>query len=575
MILNPSHDRPSLVTAGGNAPADRFPVLWIVIAIFLVSLFGSLSLLSRYHFDEGWYTNAAIEMVRTGDYVTPRYPDGSVRFRKPIITYWALVTSYAAFGIGLVSSRLPFLLAGAAVLYVTYRTARSATDDRSTAVLATAILASNIQFMESSTKATPDILQCLFMSLSLWGAVEILFRQRRDSRWYALLYVGAGLAMATKGMLAIVLMLFIWGFVRFGPLADRSSIPLLHKQWLTAGLLIPLSWFVISTLLQGSVAISTLLEDQVGDRLEGAHTLVLSNVALYLVTPLRFFAPWILLLVIALSAQRRLLAGYMEKRKSLVWFVLGWLLVNVVIFSFGNLMRSRYLLPTYPLTAVLLADLLAYGFRAGMIASLLERPIRWLLIGGAGAGLIVAAAGLRVDMSLFAGGLFFAAFMAGLYVLSCRRRVISPLVALSLTIMTSFGVLEQAIKPVFITSPAGEITGRLLQLDPLPARIAAVDVRQSMSNLIRLLSGGRLIVEEFRQGADPQTLQQFPVILGSERIRDAMAGLNDYSIEECGAAYEPRKASAIWEWIMTGEKPPEAFADRTPYYLIRRKTVHD
>ncbi|MGD9729338.1 MAG: ArnT family glycosyltransferase, partial [Nitrospiraceae bacterium] len=463
MILNPSHDRPSLVTAGGNAPADRFPVLWIVIAIFLVSLFGSLSLLSRYHFDEGWYTNAAIEMVRTGDYVTPRYPDGSVRFRKPIITYWALVTSYAAFGIGLVSSRLPFLLAGAAVLYVTYRTARSATDDRSTAVLATAILASNIQFMESSTKATPDILQCLFMSLSLWGAVEILFRQRRDSRWYALLYVGAGLAMATKGMLAIVLMLFIWGFVRFGPLADRSSIPLLHKQWLTAGLLIPLSWFVISTLLQGSVAISTLLEDQVGDRLEGAHTLVLSNVALYLVTPLRFFAPWILLLVIALSAQRRLLAGYMEKRKSLVWFVLGWLLVNVVIFSFGNLMRSRYLLPTYPLTAVLLADLLAYGFRAGMIASLLERPIRWLLIGGAGAGLIVAAAGLRVDMSLFAGGLFFAAFMAGLYVLSCRRRVISPLVALSLTIMTSFGVLEQAIKPVFITSPAGEITGRLLQ----------------------------------------------------------------------------------------------------------------
>jgi 4-amino-4-deoxy-L-arabinose transferase-like glycosyltransferase len=568
VILNPSHDRHPLVTAGGHAPAGRFPILWIVIATFLVSLFGSLSLLSRYHFDEGWYTNAAIEMVRTGDYVTPRYPDGSVRFRKPIITYWALVTSYAAFGIGLVSSRLPFLLAGAAVLYVTYRTARSATDDRSTAVLATAILASNIQFMESSTKATPDILQCLFMSLSLWGAIEILFRQRRDSRWYALLYIGAGLAMATKGMLAIVLMLFIWGFVRFGPLADRSSIPLLHKQWLTAGLLIPLSWFVISTLLQGSVAISTLLEDQVGDRLEGAHTLVLSNVALYLVTPLRFFAPWILLLVIALSAQRGLLTGYMEKRRSLVWFILGWLLVNVVIFSFGNLMRSRYLLPTYPLTAVLLADLLAYGLRAGMRASLLERPIRWLLIGGAGAGLIVAAAGLRVDMSLFAGGLFFAAFMAGLYVLSYRRRVIPPLVALSLTIMTSFGVLEQAIKPVFITSPAAEITDRLLQLDPLPARIAAVDVRQSMSNLIRLLSGGRLIVEEFRQGADPETLQRFPVILGSERIRDAMARLNDYSIEECGAAYEPRKASAIWEWIMTGQKPEAA--DRMIYYLIKR-----
>jgi hypothetical protein len=570
VILNLSRDRPSLATAGDDTPASRFPVLSIVIAIFLVSLFGSLSLLSRYHFDEGWYTNAAIEMVRSGDYLTPRYPDGSVRFRKPIVTYWMLVTSYAAFGIGLVSSRLPFLLAGAAVLYVTYRTARSATNDQSTAVLAAAILASNIQFMESSTKATPDILQCLFMSLSLWGAVEILFRQSRECHWYALLYVGAGLAMATKGMLAMVLILFVWGFARFWARADGAS-PIVHRVWLAVGLLIPLSWFITSTLLQGTVALSTLFEDQIGERLEGVPPLIVPNLVLYLLTPLRFFAPWILLLLIALSAQRHLLTGYMEKRKSLVWFALGWLLVNVVIFSFGNLMRSRYLLPTYPLTAVLLADLLGYGLRAGTIPSLLERPVRWLVIGGAGVGMIVAIAGIRIDMSLFAGGLIFMGFMAGLYVLSFRRRLVPPLVAVSLTIMTSFGVLEQAMKPVLITSPAGGITSRLLELGPIHARIAAVDVRQSMSNLIRLLSGGRLIVQEFRHEATPEALGQFSVILGSERTKDTLAGLNEYAIEECGAAYEPLKASAIWEWIRTGEKPPAAFADRTAYYLIRRR----
>jgi hypothetical protein len=149
--------------------------------------------------------------------------------------------------------------------------------------------------------------------------------------------------------------------------------------------------------------------------------------------------------------------------------------------------------------------------------------------------------------------------------------VIPPLVALSLTTMTSFGVLEQAIKPVFITSPAGVITRRLLELNPVPARIAAVDVRQSMSNLIRLLSGGRLIVQEFRHEATPEALAQFSVILGSERTKDALARLNEYGTEEGGVAYEPLKASAIWEWIKTGEKPPEAFADRTPYYLIRRR----
>ena len=556
----------------GRASALRFPILTVVIGIFLASLLGSLPLLSRYHFDEGWYTNSAIEMIRSGDYLTPRYPDGSVRFRKPIVTYWVLATSYAALGIGLVSSRLPFLLAGGAVLWATYRMARSATGDKATAILAAAILGSNIQFMESATKATPDMLQCLFMTVSLWGAVAILFQQRREPRWYALMYVGAGLAIATKGMLAMVLMLFIWGFVRFGPLADRSSVPILHKGWLAAGLMIPLSWFVMSTLLQGSVAISTLLEDQVGDRLEGAHTLVFSNVALYLLTPLRFFAPWLAVFGIALSAQRNLFAGYVERRKPLVWFVLGWLFVNVVIFSFGNLMRSRYLLPTYPLTAVLLADLLAHFVRSNTTAFLLERLVRWVLIVGASAGVIVAAAGLRMDNTILAGGLFFAVFVVVLYGITFYRRLVPPLIVLSLTIMASFGVLEQAVKPVFLTSPAGEITSRLLELDPLPSRIAAVDVRQSTSNLIRLLSGGRLIVEEFRQGAGPEILQRFPVILGSERIREAMAGLNDYSIEECGAAYGPPKTSAIWEWIKTGEKPPETFADRTAYYLIKRGT---
>lgn len=564
-------DRPSIEPQeNDHSSAGRFPTLTIVIAVFLISLLGSLPLLSRYHFDEGWYTNAAIEMVRTGDYLTPRYPDGSVRFRKPIVTYWVLVTSYASLGIGLVSSRLPFLLAGGAVLWATYRMARSATGSKEGAVLATAILGSNIQFMESATKATPDMLQCLFMTLSLWGAVEILFRQRCEPRWYALLYVGAGLAIATKGMLAMVLMVFLWGFVRFGPMPDRSSIPLMHRGWLAAGLLIPLSWFVVSTYLQGSAAISTLVEDQIGDRLEGAPALVLPNLALYLLTPLRFFAPWLVLLGIALLAQRDLLVGYVGRRKALVWFVLGWLFVNVVIFSLGNLMRSRYLLPTYPLTAVLFADLLRECLRSSAAAHLLERTVRWIVIGGASTGIIVAAAGLRLDISMLVGGLLFAAFAVALYVMTFHRRLVPALIALGLTIMASFGTLEQAIKPVFLTSPAGEITRRLLELDPLPSLVAAVDVRQSLSNLIRLLSGGRLVVQEFRHDVTPETLQQFSVVLGSERTKEALAGSRDYLIEECGAAYGPPNMKAIWEWIRTGEKPDAALTDQTTYYLIRK-----
>ena len=77
-------------------------------------------------------------------------------------------------------------------------------------------------------------------------------------------------------------------------------------------------------------------------------------------------------------------------------------------------------------------------------------------------------------------------------------------------------------------------------------------------------------MQEFRHDAAPETLQQFSVILGSERTKEALAGSRDYLIEECGAAYGPPNIKAIWEWIATGEKPLAAFTDRTAYYLIRR-----
>jgi 4-amino-4-deoxy-L-arabinose transferase-like glycosyltransferase len=551
-------------------PAARSLILTAVIAVFFISLIGSLPLLSRYHFDEGWYTNAAIEMVRAGDYLTPRYPDGSVRFRKPILTYWVLVTSYAAFGIGLVASRLPFLLAGSAVVWITYRMARSMTGDKPTAVLAAAVLGSNIEFMESSTKATPDMLQCLFVTLSLWGAAELVFRRSRESRWYALLYVGAGLAIATKGMLAIVSLLFVWGFVRLGCSTDGEGVDLMRRGWLAVGLLIPLSWFAASTFMQGGLAMSTLFEDQIGGRLEGAHTLILPNFASYLFTPLRFFAPWLILIGIAVLMQRGLLSAYAASRKPLVWFALGWLLVNIVIFSFGNLMRSRYLLPTYPLTAVLVADVLGQCLRSNAAALSIERVVRWVVIASVSAGIIVAAAGMRLDLRMFVGGSIFTFFAGALYAVTFRRRLVPTLIALAMGIMAAFGTLEQAIKPAFLTSPAEVITERLLKLNPLPARIAAADVRPSLSNLIRLLSGGRLIVQEFEHGTSPESLRQFPTILGSERTRAAFAPSQDYLAEECGAAYDPPKLAAIWDWIKTGEKPPAVLSNRTAYYLIRR-----
>ena len=183
-------------------------------------------------------------------------------------------------------------------------------------------------------------------------------------------------------------------------------------------------------------------------------------------------------------------------------------------------MRSRYLLPTYPLTAVLLADLLRQCLRSSVAVHLLERTVRWIVIGGASAGIIVAAAGLRLDTSMLAGGLLFAAFALALYSMTFHRRLVPVLIALSLAIC---GCLGRSNRPSSRCSshrqpgrsPAGFLKFELLAnrrrgCPPVP------------DNLIRLMSGGRLVVKEFRSETNPDSLRTFPVILGSERVRQTL-----------------------------------------------------
>ena len=86
--------------------------LRLLLAVVLSGLVLIIPQVAKYFGDEAYYTDAAIQMVRTGDYWTPYYPDGRMRFVKPILTYWAIVASYLVLGINFFSSRFAFVLAG-------------------------------------------------------------------------------------------------------------------------------------------------------------------------------------------------------------------------------------------------------------------------------------------------------------------------------------------------------------------------------------------------------------------------------------------------------------------------------
>ena len=57
--------------------------------------------------DEGRYSNIALEMVHSGDWLTPKRHPEHTHFAKPPLTYWAIAASVSVFGEHEAALRLP------------------------------------------------------------------------------------------------------------------------------------------------------------------------------------------------------------------------------------------------------------------------------------------------------------------------------------------------------------------------------------------------------------------------------------------------------------------------------------
>lgn len=101
-------------------------------------------------------------MVQTGDYLTPRWPDGTPRFNKPILTYWLVAGSYSVLGINPLASRLPFLVIGCMVVWLTYQLAMLLFANRWTATISVLITMCHVPLIVSSTSSLTDVPLCFF-----------------------------------------------------------------------------------------------------------------------------------------------------------------------------------------------------------------------------------------------------------------------------------------------------------------------------------------------------------------------------------------------------------------------------
>ena len=370
---------------------------WVLALLFCV-LVGPFALDFHLHYpDEIYYRDAAVKMLQTGDYLTTYLGSGELRFKKPILTYWAVLAGFKLFGVHAFGSRIFFLLAGAATVGLTYLLGKTVFGDRKIAGVAALIAASNPILIFASTRSIPDVLLVLTMTGSALGFAGLLRDgEQAKKKFLWLLYLGLALAFEVKGLPAVALGGIGILYLRFNPWQRVSWKKLLYLPALLVALGIAIFWFVAMWQQHGPAFLDNFLEDQVGTRVTSRLLLVLQNGTVASLLLVGMFLPWVAL---AIPKVKSTLATAWKENPQFFAFAILWGLAILGMGALTSKFYERYLLPVAPVLALWLAWILVRGggldrakglkVAAVLLLSLVALVVgvnAWLLFTGSGDG---------------------------------------------------------------------------------------------------------------------------------------------------------------------------------------------
>ena len=370
---------------------------WVLLLLFC-GLVGPFALDFHLHYpDEIYYRDAAVKMLQNGDYLTTYLGSGELRFKKPILPYWAVLAGFKLFGVHAFGSRFFFLVAGAATVGLTYLLGKIVFGDRRIAGTAALISASNPILIFAATRSIPDVLLVLTLTGSALGFVGLLRDgEQAKKKFLWLLYLGLALAFEVKGLPAVALGGIGILYLRFNPWQRISWKKLLYLPALIVAIGIALFWFVAMWQLHGPVFLAGFLEDQVGTRVTSRVLLVLQNGTVASLLLIGMFLPWVAL---AIPKLKNALVTAWKENPQFFAFAILWGLAILGMGALTSKFYERYLLPVAPVLALWLAWILVRGggldrakglkVAAVLLLSLVALVVgvnAWLLFTGSGDG---------------------------------------------------------------------------------------------------------------------------------------------------------------------------------------------
>jgi 4-amino-4-deoxy-L-arabinose transferase-like glycosyltransferase len=340
----------------------NFAALFCGCLLFHLAGTWALPLVDR---DEPRFAEASREMIERGDYVVP-YFNNRYRFDKPPLTYWFQVASFRAFGENPFAARFPSAVAAALTAVAIYAFGRRLDLSRE-GFWAAIIFTLCLQTFVHAKAAVADMWLVLFMTLAHWAGYELLrdrfggtwrsvvLRPRNLCRWWWMFYLSLAFAFLAKGPIGWMPLgtVTVMQFLRPGPLFARRFLFVRGSLLMLA--LVAL-WGVPALLRTHGEFLAVGIGRHVVGRSFGTMQghggssipAALLFLPFYFLTVFITFAPWSLRIP---WLTRRL----WKNRDALDLYLIAGIAGIVVIFTIVKTKLPHYILPAFPLLALLLA----------------------------------------------------------------------------------------------------------------------------------------------------------------------------------------------------------------------------
>ncbi|WP_456396203.1 ArnT family glycosyltransferase [Desulfurobacterium sp.] len=325
----------------------KFLILAFLSVILLVLPNGFYSAFDK---DEPKYLEAAHEMIKSGDYITPYY-NYEYRFDKPILIYWLIVAGYKIFGVNEFGGRFFVSLFGVALVLLVYLWLKRWKNGEF-AFWSSLILLSLLDFIIMSSVAMPDVVLTFFISVSLMAFYNAYHQKSR--KYYLVAFAAAGFATLTKGPIGLGLpglVAVIYLVLRRDLIRTFKDIPWFSGFALFTLIVAP--WYAAIFEKHGYLFFRDFIIfhniERFTSKIPGHPTEFWYYLANY---------PWMFLpfSVVFLFAIYRF---WKDRKKifvdDLLMFSLVWFIVVCGFFQIAHTKLAHYLLPSFPPFAVLTA----------------------------------------------------------------------------------------------------------------------------------------------------------------------------------------------------------------------------